>query len=162
MSLPIAGKPRPQQPATHEPLDLDRLMKLGVAVEDAAEEADAEVVTIEMLEEMGEEMGVAAGHLLAAAVMTTDLQIARDDQVNFIVCAGGCQGWGALERIEDLLDLRRARAEAGEPVFGICAKNCLDKCQQAPAVFVHGPDGAAVIDQATRAKLEEAIDELLA
>lgn len=162
MSLPIAGKPRPQEPATHQPLDLDRLMKLGVAVEDAADEADAEVVTLEMLEELGEEMGVAPGHLLAAAVMTTDLQIARDDEVNFVVCAGGCQGWGALDRIDELLAIRRQRAEAGERLFGVCAKNCLDKCQQAPAVFVHGPDGAAIIDRATRDKLEEAVAELLA
>jgi len=161
MSLPIAGKPHPQEPATHQPLDLDRLMKLGVAVEDAAEEADAEVVTIEMLEELGEEMGVAPGHLLAAAVMTTDLQIARDDGVNFVVCAGGCQGWGALDRIDELLAIRRQRAEAGKALFGVCAKNCLDKCQQAPAVFVHGPDGAAVIDQATRGKIEDAVAELL-
>lgn len=158
MSLPIIGKPRPEQPATHKPLELDRLMKLGVSVEDAAEDADDELVTTDMLEELGEDLGVPVSHLLAATAMTTDLELAREEEVTFVCCAGGCQGWGALERIDQLFDLRRERADAGKPLFNIHARNCLDQCQQAPVVLVHGPDGVAMIDQADADKLSEAVD----
>jgi NADH:ubiquinone oxidoreductase subunit E len=160
MSLPIAGKPRPTRPATHTPLDLDRLMKLGVAVEDAAEDADEEQVAPEMLEELAEEMGTDVSQLLAATAMTTDLELARPEEVTFVCCAGGCQGWGALDRVEDLFDIRRERAEAGKALFNIHARNCLDRCQQAPVVLVHGPDGVAFLPEASRDDLEQAIDEL--
>lgn len=160
MSLPIAGKPRPDRPATHKPLDLDRLMKLGVSVEDAAEDADEEIVTADMLEELGEDLGVAPSQLLAAAAMTTDLELARTEDVTFVCCAGGCQSWGALDLIDQLFDLRRDRAAAGKTLFNIHARNCLDRCRSAPVLLVHGPDGVAIIEAATADDVASAVDSV--
>lgn len=158
MSLPIAGKPRPSRPATHTTMDLDRLMKLGVAVEDAAEEADSEVVTQELIDEVADDTGERAANLYAAAAMTTDLEFDRAQPVSFVFCAGGCQAWGALDHMEQVLDIRRERAEAGRPLFNVLAKNCLDRCQHAPAVLLTGPDGSALLTEVTRDALIEAIE----
>lgn len=158
MSLPIAGKPRPTRPATHATLDLDRLMKLGVAVEDAAEDADSEVVTQDLIDELAADLGESCSNLYAAAAMTTDLEFDRAQPVSFVFCAGGCQGWGALDNMELMLDIRRERAEAGLPVFNVLAKNCLDRCQHAPAVLMTSPAGAALLTEVTREKLIEAVE----
>ncbi|HUH04324.1 MAG TPA: hypothetical protein VML75_20145 [Kofleriaceae bacterium] len=158
MSLPIAGKPRPSHPATHATLDLDRLMKLGVAVEDAAEDTDSELVTPVLIDQLAEDLGERCANLYAAAAMTTDLEFDRQHPVTFVFCAGGCQGWGALDNMELLLDLRRDRAEAGLPVFNVLAKNCLDRCQHAPAVMMTSPDGTALLTEVTREKLIEAVE----
>src|SRR5262245_48092954 len=112
MSLPVLGKPRPSTPATHAPLELDRLMKLGVAIEDAAEQAGTGELTAELLDQIADDSGAELSHLYAATAMTTDLPFARTGEVAFVCCAGGCQGWGALDRIEDLLAIRRDRAAA--------------------------------------------------
>src|SRR3990172_1482795 len=110
MSLPVLGKPRPSQPATHRVLELDRLMKLGVTVEDAAESAGVAELSAELLEQVADETGAEQSHLYAAAAMTPALPFTRSTELTFVCCAGGCQGWGALDRIEDLLTIRRERA----------------------------------------------------
>jgi hypothetical protein len=160
MSLPVLGKPRPSTPATHAPLELDRLMKLGIAIEDAAEQAGAAELTVELIDQLADDSGAAPSHLYAAAAMTTDLPFARSAEVAFVCCAGGCQGWGALDRIEDLLSIRRERAAAGKPTFDIQAKNCLDRCAEAPSVLAVSAAGSALITQADRAKLADAVAQL--
>jgi len=160
MGLPVLGKPQPAQPPTHAVLDLDRLMKLGVAVENAAERAGTAELSAELLEELADDLGVPASHLYAAAAMTTDLRFARTDAVAFVCCAGGCQGWGSLDRIDQLLALRRARAEAGLPGFDVLARNCLDRCAQAPAVLADTGAGTALISPATGERLGDAVAEL--
>ncbi|HTM19285.1 MAG TPA: hypothetical protein VL172_02220, partial [Kofleriaceae bacterium] len=82
MSLPVLGKPRPSQPATHSPLELDRLMKLGVAVEDAAEAAGTEELDADLIEQVADDTGAAPSHVYAAAAMTTDLRFARTAEVS--------------------------------------------------------------------------------
>ena len=160
MSLPVLGKPRPSQPATHSPLELDRLMKLGIAVEDAAEAAGTEELDGDLIEQVADDTGAAPSHVYAAAAMTTDLRFARTAEVSFVCCAGGCQGWGALDRIDDLVALRRERAAAGLPLFDVHARNCLDRCADAPSVLAVTASGQALITGATRAKLAEAIADL--
>ena len=160
MSLPVLGKPRPSRPATHAPLELDRLMKLGIALEDAAEAAGAEQLTPELIADVAADAGVEESHLYAAAAMTTDLPFARTSEVAFICCAGGCQGWGALERLDDLLALQRARAQAGQRGFDVLARSCIDRCAQAPAVLVVTPGGQALITDATADSLAEAVAEV--
>src|SRR5262245_5939491 len=160
MSLPVLGKPRPSQPPTCSPLELDRLMKLGVAIEDAAEQAGAEELDAALIEQVAEQTGASESHLYAAAAMTTDLRFARTAEVTFVCCAGGCEGWRALDRIEDLVSIRRERTAAGLPGFDVHARNCLDRCAEAPAVLAVTAAGQALITGATRAKLAEAVAEL--
>lgn len=130
------------------------MMKLGLAVEDAA---DDEPITAEALEELALELGVDTSHLYAAAATTTDVAFSRQHDVAFVACGGICQNWGALECLETLVDIRQTRADNGLPLFDIQAKSCLDKCEHAPTVLVHTPDGSALIEQATPDKLREAV-----
>jgi NADH:ubiquinone oxidoreductase subunit E len=160
MSLPVLGKPRPSRPATHSPLELDRLMKLGIALEDAAEAAGTEQLSAELIAQVAADTGADESQLYAAAAMTTDLPFARTCEVAFVCCAGGCQGWGALDRIDDLLALQRARGAAGRRGFDVLARNCIDRCAQAPAVLVVTAAGQALITDATADKLAEAVAEV--
>lgn len=158
MSLPIAGGPsRPPTPPSHQPLDLRRLMKLGVDLEDALEEEGAEVVTPELIDSIADEQGVPATHLWAAAAMTTQLPFATVEKVRFVVCVGGCQGWGALDRLDQLLDIREQRLGGGLAGFDIHAKGCLDQCGKAPSIVVHTPDGTALIQASDEKALAEAV-----
>ena len=131
-------------------------MNLGLEVED---NADDERISCDAIDELALELGVDPGDLYASAATTTDVQIAREQQVAFIACGGICQNWGALECLETLVDLRQTRSDDGKPIFDISAKSCLDKCEHAPAVQVITPDGTAIIEQATPVKLREAIAE---
>jgi NADH:ubiquinone oxidoreductase subunit E len=155
MSLPIAGGPKgPSRPPTHKEVDLQTLMKLGMELEEAT---DGDVIGAELIDELAAELGVDASRLYAAAALTTELEIAAEHDVRFVVCAGGCQKWGALACLDELLALRERRVEQGAQAFDVVARRCLDRCSAAPAVLVHTPDGAALIEEATPAVLAEAV-----
>lgn len=157
MSLPIAGggagSPRPP---THKPLDMNRMMKLGLAVEEAAEDAP---IGGDALDELALDQGVDASHLYAAAAMTTDVEFAREHDVAFVVCGGTCQNWGALARIEQLVTLRQQRIDDGLPGFDIQVKRCLDQCGRAPVLQIRTPDGTAWLTEATEASVAEAVEQ---
>jgi hypothetical protein len=61
----------------------------------------------------------------------------------------------ALPTIEAL-----APRAAGEG-FAIAPVACLDRCDQAPAVEIHGEHGVLVLAPATAASLDEALRELV-
>ena len=132
---------------------MDRLLRLASTLEDAVEESDGDVVTSELIEEVAEDNGYERSHLYAAACVT-DLEFSLPEPITFRVCAGGCQNWGALDRIEQLLEFRE------ELRFNIQPRNCLDKCQQAPAIVVDTPDGVALIGNATAQAITEAMQDL--
>ena len=132
-------------------------MKLGLEVDEAA---DDEPITCDAIDELALELGVDPGDLYASAAVTTDVEIAREYEVAFVVCGGICQNWGALACLEILVDARRDRLDAGQPAFDIMAKSCLDRCEHAPAVMVRTPDGSALIEQADPHKLREAIADV--
>lgn len=162
MSLPISGAgPRgPQREPTHKALDHRRMMNLGLAAEDAASDADegeGQSITCDAIDELALEEGVDAGYLYAAIAVTTELQVAREHDVAFIACGGNCQHWGALECLERLATLRQQRIDDGAPGFDIQARQCLDKCEQAPVVTLHTTSGTAVIERANKKKIDEAV-----
>ena len=158
MSLPIAGGGgrRPTRSPTHKALDHKKMMNLGLEVEEVAED---DIISSQALEELALELGADASHLYAAAATTTDVQVAREHAIAFVACGGICQNWGALECLETLVDLRQERLDDGRPLFDISARSCLDRCEHAPAVQVHTPDGTALIEQATPEKMREAVAE---
>lgn len=158
MSLPTIGDgpKRPTRHPTHKPLDHQKMMNLGLEVEEAA---GGEPITSDAIDELALEQGVDASHLYAAAAVTTDVEIAREHDVVFVACGGNCQNWGALECIEHLVDLRQQRLESGKAGFDIQARSCLDKCEHAPVVMVRTPDGSGVIPKASKEALSEAVDQ---
>ena len=154
MSLPISG-PNPNRAATHRGLDFTRAMKLG---NDVGDDVGDEPITFEQLDEIAVERGIAHSHLYAAVATTTELEFDRTShEVTFELCGGKCQLWGALERIDQLVDLRNERAEAGKQLFNVVTKSCLDKCDHAPVLALHTPDGMAVLTNATDKTIAEAV-----
>jgi NADH:ubiquinone oxidoreductase subunit E len=160
MSLPISGgnpNPNPNRAPTHRGLDFTRAMKLG---SDLGDEVDEGPITFDLVDELSAERGIPHSHLYASAAISTELEFDRTtEKVTFELCGGKCQLWGALERIDQLVDIRIERAEAGKKVFNIAAKSCLDKCEHAPVIALHTPDGTAVLTNASEKDLAEAVAE---
>ena len=148
---------RPTRPPTHKPLSLDRLNRMIGEVEAIA---DNGAVTAEALDDLAAERGVDVSELYAG-LAHTELALVREHQVRFLVCAGGCQEWGALECIEHLADERRDRVDDGRPAFDIVPRSCLDTCANAASVIAHAPTGKAMIPEATPESLDEAIAALV-
>ena len=144
------------RPPTHKAIDHRRMMKLGLAVEDAA---DDEPISCDAIDELALEEGVDAAWLYASAATTTDVEIAREHDVAFVACGGNCQNWGALQCIEWLVDLRIERIEAGKPGFDIQAKSCLDQCEHAPVIEIRTDSGTALLKRPSREDLEAAVAE---
>lgn len=159
MSLPIAGA---MPPPTHKPVEPTKLMRIASDLEDAADDAGLDRVTLEFLEEHAEESGVPESHLLAA-LLASNIELERTCDNAFVVCAGKCQAWGALDHLEHLLERRRGLQSSGgqAPNFDVRVRSCLDRCDQAPAVAVETAGGMAVIPKATREALDEAIAQLV-
>ncbi len=135
----------PTRSPTHEDVDPTRLASIGLEIEEVA---DGETVTLPALIELAEDRGRPVSHYLAAIPLATELRVASAAPVTLKVCAGNCQRYGAL----DLLDQLAERAGVG-----LAPVTCLDRCDQAPACEVHGPNGTLVVAPATLATLDEAI-----
>jgi NADH:ubiquinone oxidoreductase subunit E len=134
-------------------LEFPRLMKLAAEVESAACDG---VVSTAAIDELALDSGMERAHLYAAAVLSDDVQIERAHPVQLLVCVGGCQQWGALDRVEQLLRARDERKLA----LDVVPRACLDRCEHAPAVEVHTPDGVAVIAGASQDAIAEALADL--
>ena len=167
MPLPIAGgRGRPTQPPTHAPLDMRRLMSIAAELEEAVELATGSddlraVLTPELVAELAADLGASEIAVYAAAALMTEIGCDASAPVRFELCVGGCQGWGAMELLKQLLKRHSQQREAGAAPFGVVAKRCLDTCAQAPIVLVHTPDGTAGLPAATLAQLDEAFEQVL-
>jgi NADH:ubiquinone oxidoreductase subunit E len=138
---------------------MQKLMNLLLALGDIAQDG---VLTAEAIEELGEDQGgVPRAQLYAAAVLNPELRFEKTHDVTFVCCVGGCQEWGALDRVEQLLRLRERTRDEGRPGFDVHARLCLDKCEDAPVVMAVTPDGIAAIPQADEATIAEAVARLV-
>lgn len=126
-------------------------MKLASRIEDAATDGS---ISREAIDELAEDAGVDRAQLYAAAVLCDDVAIDRRHHVQLVFCTGGCQQWGALDRLEHALAAR----DRGNLPVDIVPRACLDRCEHAPAVELHSPDGLAVLPAAT----DDSIDDALA
>jgi NADH:ubiquinone oxidoreductase subunit E len=140
----------PTRSPTHEEVDPTRLASIGLELEEIA---DGETVALPALVELAEDRGRPPSHYLAAIPLATELKLAGDAPLTIKVCAGTCQRWGALDLLDHLVD-------KSSPRFAIAPVACLDRCDQAPAVEVHGAHGQLVLAPATPAALDEAIASL--
>jgi NADH:ubiquinone oxidoreductase subunit E len=145
----------PTRSPTHEDVPLGRLSSMGLEIEDIA---DGEQVQLAAIIELAEDRGRPVSHYLAAIPLATELRLAPNTSGNATttvrVCAGTCQRWGALDLLDHLVE-----RPAGPPV-SIAPVTCLDRCDQAPAVEIHGAHGQLVLAPATRAGLDEALAAL--
>jgi NADH:ubiquinone oxidoreductase subunit E len=138
----------PTRSVTHEEVDPTRIASMGLELEDIA---DGDTVALPDLVELAEDRGRPASHYLAAIPLATELKLAANAPLTVKVCAGTCQRWGALDLLDHLVE---KRGIAIQPV------SCLDRCDHAPAVEVHGAHGQLVLAPATTAALDEALGSL--
>ena len=124
---------------------------MGLELEDIAEDG---AVALPALVELAEDRGRPASHYLAAIPLATELRVAPAPgaKVTVRVCAGTCQRYGALDLLDHVVE--RHAGAALTPV------SCLDRCDHAPAVELHGAHGVLVIAPATPGALDEALAEL--
>jgi NADH:ubiquinone oxidoreductase subunit E len=146
------GNKTPTRSPTHEDIELRRLASMGLELEEIAED---EQVNVKALAELAEDRGRPASHYLAAIPLATELKVATSAGPTVRVCAGTCQRYGSLDLLDHLVE-RHLRSQS----FTITPVECLDRCDQAPAVEVHSPAGNLVLAPATPATLDEALDSL--
>jgi NADH:ubiquinone oxidoreductase subunit E len=147
------SKKVPTRSPTHEEVELSRLPGLGLELEELARDDE---VALGALVELAEDRGRPASHYLAAIPLATELRVATGGAgVIARVCAGTCQRYGAL----DVLDHLVGRAARGG--LAIAPVECLDRCDEGPAVELHGAHGALVLAPATIAALDEALGQLV-
>jgi NADH:ubiquinone oxidoreductase subunit E len=150
--------PGAMRPPTHAPVDLTRLLRLGGELEEAA---PAGVLTAEIIEDVAQSQGAPRSHVYAAAAVATQLGFERRHPVALVVCAGNCQQWGALEGLEQILQLRERRLADGKPAFDVRTRPCLDRCDFSPMVALETKDGVAAIPFANREKVAAAVSAVL-
>lgn len=138
----------PTRSVTHEEVDPARLASMGLELEDIA---DGETVALPDLVELAEDRGRPASHYLAAIPLATELKLAGSAPLTVKVCAGTCQRWGALDLLDHLVDKQG---------IAIAPVACLDRCDHAPAVEIHGAHGQLVLAPATAEALDEALGSL--
>ncbi len=134
--MPLA----PDRAPTHEPLNLEVIWDLSDVID---QRRDGGPVTHALLAETAASAGVPISHAYVAASVDPDLDWGGRAPVTVRVCTGGCQAWGAVSVLERMLELRRARAAAGQASFDVVAVACLNTCDRPTAVASAGPHGYA-------------------
>ena len=119
------------------------------------------VLTPELVAEVAADLAAPEAYVYAAAALMTEIGCNTSDPVRFELCVGGCQGWGAIDLLKHLLKRHAKHRDGDKTGFGVVAKRCLDKCEHAPIVMVHTPDGTAGMPAATVAQLDEAFEQVL-
>jgi NADH:ubiquinone oxidoreductase subunit E len=152
----------PTRSPTHEDVPPARLAAMGLELEDIA---DGDSVALPALVELAEDRGRPASHYLAAVALATELRVAPAAPVTLRVCAGNCQRWGALDLLDHLAghfagNLAENAAGRAASRFAIAPVSCLDRCDHAPAVEIHGTHGQLVVAPATVASLDDALRAL--
>lgn len=152
MSLPTFGPP----PPTHAPIPPEKLQEIARPLAASHQEGS---ITFEDVERIAAEKGVPRTWVLATAGLM-GLRLPQRHEVAWVACVGGCQAYGALERLEQLLRAREQREQAGARSFDIHPVRCLDACMRGPVLRIHTPEGVAMIDRADEAKVAAALAEL--
>ncbi len=126
---------------THAAIDFDVLWPLAEALDALPEPRRADDV-----DAVAERAGVPRAHAWVALGMQPMVQLQREHPIAIGVCCGRCQLWGAAERIEALLTLRRARIAAGQLAFDLVPRGCLSRCERAPVATAVMADGLVQLD----------------
>lgn len=150
----------PTRSPTHLDVELHKLAALGLEVEELAEEGEAGLtVGLPAVIELAEDRGKPVSHYLAALALSDDVTLAKSTKAGAPVvktCAGSCQQWGALDLLEHL-----ATRWTKAATFSIVPVGCLDRCDRAAVCVIESADGTLVVEEASAAKLDEALDSLI-
>lgn len=142
----------PNRSPTHKEIDPARLARLGLDVEELAEDGP---ITPDRVLALAAEQGKAPSQFYAGLALATELEQPAAP-VTAVFCVGTCQQWGALPCVDRAAEEWERRGGG----FAILAKSCLDRCEQAPACEIRSPSGTAVIAPATPDAVAEAIAAL--
>lgn len=158
MSLPMAGGPPGGGPGvpTHPTVPMENLIKLAQALMAAS---GGEPFSLELAQKVADDNDAPLSHVFAGAGIM-GIRPEQTGDIAFVVCVGGCQGFGALDCIDDLIKLRKDRAGADKRLFDVHPVSCMDRCQLAPAVRVHTPDGVGFLPSAKADALTVAVAEV--
>jgi hypothetical protein len=160
MKLPIAGGGRiPSRAPTHRDVEPARLASLGAELEDLAEQGP---LTPDRLIEHAQDRGRPVSHYYAAAVLAAEVELPVAHAAQAVFCAGKCQSWGALDCIDRAAEVWERRRDAGQPLFDLLVRPCLDRCDRAAAGEIRGPHGTVVLTEARPDQVEEALAAALA
>lgn len=150
------GRPKAK---THKSIPMDKLMRLTGEVEDIGEDG---FVSAEAIDDLSAEQGVPREKLYAALGMSGGVQLKLESKIQIAVCTGGCQEYGALPCVSELLDVREDLQDEGSEAFDVVPKHCLNRCESAAVVELRTPDGTAVLASATPELVRKTALELLA
>ena len=153
----LSNPARHRRPETHKPASPMKLMELGLIVE---EEAEGEAVSVDLIENVADDEGVPIALVFAGAALIPGLNHEQSSDVRFEVCIGQCQSWGALERLNQLVALRLEAQGDRKANFDVVPVECLDRCDKAPVMRVHTPEGVAALDRVEKVELNAAVDQL--
>jgi hypothetical protein len=142
----------PNRSPTHREIDPARLARLGLDVEEVAEEGP---LTPDRLLALAAEQGKEPSQYYAAIALATELEL-PSAPVTAVFCVGTCQQWGAL----DCVDRAASEYERRPGRFAIAVRSCLDRCEHAPVCEIRSPAGAVVLAPATPAAVAEALAAL--
>ncbi len=142
----------PTRSPTHEDVPIGRLSSMGLEIEELA---DGDEVALPKLIELAEDRGRPVSHYLAAIPLATELRVAGTGALTVKVCAGTCQRWGALDVLDHIVEHRACAKLTIAPV------TCLDRCDLAPAVEIHGAHGVLVLAPASLPAIDEALAALV-
>lgn len=149
----MTSKRVPSRSPTHRELEAARLARLGLELEELAEDG---ALTPDRVLALAEEQGRDPSHYYAAVALATDL-VLPTAPVTAVFCVGNCQAWGAL----DCVDRAAAAWERRGGGFAIGVRSCLDRCHDAPVCEVRTPDGTAVLAPATPDAVDGALADVL-
>lgn len=146
----------PTRSPTHEDVPIGRLSSMGLELEELAE---GDEVALPALIELAEDRGRPVSHYLAAIPLATELRVAGAGALTVKVCAGTCQRWGALDVLDHIVEHIVEHAAASK--LTIAPVTCLDRCDLAPAVEIHGAHGVLVLAPASLPGIDEALAALV-
>jgi hypothetical protein len=158
MKLPIAGGGNPKVPsrsATHLEIEFAKLARLGMDVEEIAE--DGAPLDVGALIDLAADNGKLVSHYYAAAALASDVELSSQRPVQLVFCAGKCQSWGALDAIDAAADVWEKRGGG----FAIGVRSCLDKCEDAAVCQIRTPSGTATLVRVKPEDVTQALSEAL-
>ena len=143
---------------THQPMDLNDQWDLSDAIDDVAPDKR---VSHELMVQVAEAQSCPVGHVYIGASIDPMLQWQRQSDLTIHVCVGACQGYGAGEVLDRLLEVRDARSSAGKAAFDVVPRGCLSACERAPVLASNGSHGQALHPEVSVTSVEEIMDVLL-
>ena len=149
-----AGPPRP---VTHQRIDPLKLKDIAERLENFL---DGQPTTPALMRQFSEEEGVVLSHAYAGLAVAPQIMPPIDSETLIAICVGDCQEQGALENLEELLELKDGLDQKGSPSFSIVPRHCLDMCAHSPVCISRSPHGQAAHPRLKKESLQEMVSQL--